>query len=184
MTINTQQGKIIFPVLEPFGRGLEYVADGNPTIVKKYVYKTLYDSTKFIAQQSQRNDRFIMRGTYKSSSSSEIFLGGFNIPPGSVSVSAGGTKLVENQDYQIEYGLGRIKILNTGILNSGVPINIQYEDNATFGFQTQNFMATRLDYYLNKNLTIGSTWMQLKERPFTQKVNIWGRSDPEYGAGL
>jgi cell surface protein SprA len=171
-TINTQQGKIIFPVLEPFGRNLSEVVGPSPLLKKRYVYQVLYDSTKFVAQQYQQNDRFIMRGTYKSSSSAEIFLGGFNIPPGSVSVSAGGTKLVENQDYQIEYGLGRIKILNTGILNSGVPINIQYEDNATFGFQQQNFMATRLDYYVNKNLTLGSTLMRLRERPYTQKVTF------------
>lgn len=172
ITINTQQGKIIFPVLEPFGSDLKPAVDNNQVLERRYIYQVLYDSTKWVAQQYQQQDRYIMRGSYKSSSSSDIFLGGFNIPQGSVSVSAGGTRLVENQDYSIEYGLGRIKILNTGILNSGVPINIQYEDNATFGFQQQNFMAARLDYYQNKNLTIGSTIMRLKERPFTQKVNF------------
>lgn len=172
ITINTQQGKIIFPVLQPFGKGLDSAVGSSPILRRRYIYQVLYDSTKTVAQQYQSNDRYIMRGSYKSSSSSEIFLGGFNIPPGSVSVTAGGTRLVENQDYQIEYGLGRIKILNTGILNSGVPINIQYEDNATFGFQQQNFMATRFDYYLNKNLTLGATLMRLKERPFTQKVTF------------
>ncbi|MES2703470.1 MAG: cell surface protein SprA [Bacteroidota bacterium] len=171
-TINTQQGKIIFPVLQPFGRNLAKAVGSSPVFQRRYIFQVLYDSTKTVAQQYQSNDRYIMRGSYKSSSSSEIFLGGFNIPPGSVSVTAGGTRLVENQDYQIEYGLGRIKILNTGILNSGVPINIQYEDNATFGFQQQNFMATRFDYYLNKNLTLGGTFMRLKERPFTQKVTF------------
>ncbi len=174
ITINTQQGKIIFPVLQPFGHALDSAVTTNPpnlALPRKYQYQVLYDSTKTVALQSQQNDRYILRGSYKSSSSSEIFLGGFNIPPGSVSVSAGGTRLVENQDYQIDYGLGKIKILNTGILNSGVPINIQYEDNATFGFQQQNFMATRFDYYLNKNLTLGATVMRLNERPFTQQVS-------------
>lgn len=170
ITINTQQGKIIFPVLEPFGQDLAKATGTDPVLQRRYIYQVLYDSTKTVAQQYQQNDRYIMRGSYKSSSSSDIFLGGFNIPVGSVSVSAGGTRLVENQDYSIEYGLGRIKILNTGILNSGVPINIQYEDNATFGFQQQNFMGLRLDYYQNKDLTLGATIMRLNERPFTQKV--------------
>ena len=58
----------------------------------------------------------------------------------------------ENIDFQMDYGLGRIKITNTGILSSGIPINIQYEDNATFGFQQQNLMGIRLDYYLNEKL--------------------------------
>ncbi len=176
VTINTQQGKLIFPVLEPFGADLApsliEPPDTTPNrdLYRKYIYQVLYDSTKTVAQQFQSTDRYILRGSYKSTSGSDIFLGGFNIPPGSVSVSAGGTKLVENQDYTMDYGLGKIKILNTGILNSGVPINIQYEDNATFGFQQQNFMAARFDYYVNKNLTLGGTVMRLNERPFTQQV--------------
>jgi cell surface protein SprA len=175
ITINTQQGKVIFPVLEPFGQDLKPAFSGAADSVilqRKYIYQALYDSTKTVALQSQQNDRYIMRGAYKSSTSSEIFLGGFNIPPGSVTVTAGGTKLVENSDYQIDYGLGKIKILNTGILNSGVPINIQYEDNSTFGFQQQNLMGARLDYYVNKKLTIGGTFMRLTERPYTQKVTF------------
>jgi len=172
ITINTQQGKIIFPVLEPFGSDLKPAFDGAPQLERKYLYQILYDSTKTIARQFQQNNRYVIKGTYKSASSSEIFLGGFNIPPGSVSVSAGGQKLIENQDYQIDYGLGRIKILNTGILNSGIPINIQYEDNATFGFQQQNFLGARLDYYFNDKFAVGGTFMRLKERPFTQKTTF------------
>lgn len=172
ITINSQSGKIIFPVLEPFGKDIKPIFNGNPQLERKYVYGILYDSTKTIARQFQQQNRYVIRGTYKSSSSSEIFLGGFNIPQGSVSVSAGGQKLIENTDYQIDYGLGRIKILNAGILNSGIPINIQYEDNATFGFQQQNFMGARLDYYFNNKLAIGGTFMRLKERPFTQKTTF------------
>jgi len=177
ITINTQQGKIIFPVLEPFGEDLAPALSIPPSttpdrvLAQKYDFQVLYDSTKVIAQQNQQTDRYILKGSYKSTSSSDIFLGGFAIPPGSVSVSAGGTKLVENQDYTVDYGLGRLKIINTGILNSGVPINIQYEDNATFGFQQQNFMAARFDYYVSKKLTLGATIMRLNERPFTQQVN-------------
>ncbi|GAA4454524.1 cell surface protein SprA [Rurimicrobium arvi] len=172
ITINTQQGKVIFPVLEPFGSDLIPAIGPDPVLQRKYPYQILYDSTKTVALQSQQNNRYIMRGTYKSSSSSEISLGGFNIPQGSVSVTAGGQRLVENQDYQIDYGLGRIKILNSGILNSGIPINVQYEDNATFGFQQQNFTGSRFDYILNPKLTLGGTFMRLTERPFTQKTTI------------
>lgn len=172
ITINTQQGKIIFPVLEPFGRDLAPGVGNDPVLEHKYLYTILYDSTKTVAQQFQQNDRYILRGSYKSSSSSEIFLGGFSIPQGSVVVTAGGTRLIEGQDYQIDYGLGRLKILNSGILNSGIPINVQYEDNSTFGFQQQNFMGARFDYYVNKKLTLGGTFMRLTERPFTQKVSF------------
>lgn len=172
ITINTQQGKIMFPVLEPFGSDLQPQLGGSTQLERKYLYKILYDSTKTIARQFQQNNRYVIRGSYRSASSSEIFLGGFNIPQGSVAVSAGGQKLVENVDYQIDYGLGRLKIINSGILNSGIPINVQYEDNATFGFQQQNFTGARFDYYLNEKLTLGGTFMRLTERPFTQKTTF------------
>jgi cell surface protein SprA len=172
LTINTQQGKLIFPVLEPFGADLLPAVANDPQLQRKYLYQILYDSTKTIARQFQQNNRYVMRGTYKSASSSEIFLGGFNIPQGSVSVTAGGQRLLENIDFQMDYSLGRIKITNTGILSSGIPINIQYEDNATFGFQQQNLMGIRLDYYLNEKFNIGSTVLKLTERPFTQKTTV------------
>jgi cell surface protein SprA len=172
ITINTQQGKIIFPVLEPFGEDLRPALGNTGQLDAKYLYTRLYDSTKTIARQYQQNNRYVIKGSYRSSSSSEIFLGGFNIPQGSVAVTAGGQKLVENVDYQIDYGLGRLKILNTGILNSGIPINVQYEDNATFGFQSQNFTGLRLDYFVNDKLNIGSTFMRLTERPFSQKITF------------
>lgn len=172
VTINTQQGKIIFPVLEPFGGSLQPKLGGNVQDERRYLYQILYDSTKTIARQFQQQNRYVIKGSYRSASSSEIFLGGFNIPQGSVIVSAGGQALVENVDYQIDYGLGRLKILNSGILNSGIPINVQYEDNATFGFQQQNFMGARADYYVNDQLAIGATFMRLTERPFTQKTTF------------
>lgn len=172
-TINTQQGKVIFPVLEPFGRDLApSLGTANPQLQRKYLYTILYDSTKTIARQFQQANRYVIRGTYRSASGSEIFLNAFNIPQGSVSVSAGGQLLVENQDYSIDYGIGRLKILNTGILSSGIPINVNYEDNATFGFQQQNFLGTRLDYYVNNHLALGGTAMRLTERPFTQKTTF------------
>ncbi len=173
VTINTQQGKIIFPVLEPFGDDLKpALGNSAPLLERKYLYSILYDSTKTVARQFQQNNRYVIKGSYQSASSSEIFLGGFNIPQGSVAVTAGGQRLVENVDYQIDYGLGRLKILNTGILNSGIPINVQYEDNATFGFQQQNFMGARLEYFLNDKLILGGTYMRLTERPFTQKTTF------------
>jgi cell surface protein SprA len=172
ITVIPQQGRIIFPVLEPFGSDLKPAFKDNRQDENKYLYQILYDSTKTVARQFQQKNRFIMRGSYRSASSSEIFLGGFNIPPGSVTVTAGGQKLIENSDYQIDYGLGRLKIINTGILTSGIPINVAYEDNATFGFQQQNFMGLHLDYYANNKLTVGGTIMRLTERPFTQKTSF------------
>jgi cell surface protein SprA len=173
VTINPRNGRIIFPVLEPFGSSLATQFQANETgFREKYVYDELYDSTVFIAREYPEFNRFIIKGNYKSSVSSEISLGAFNIPRGSVTVTAGGQQLIEGQDYDVDYNIGRIKIINEGVLNSGLPVNVSFEDNAQFSFQTKTLIGTRLDYWISDNFTIGGTVMRLSERPFTQKVNI------------
>ena len=78
----------------------------------------------------------------------------------------------EGVDYTIDYNLGRVKIINDGILNSGVPINVSFENNNTFGFQVKTMWGNRFDYWINDNFTIGATQLHLSERPYTQKVNF------------
>ncbi|MGN6616954.1 MAG: cell surface protein SprA [Ilyomonas sp.] len=172
-TVLSQQGKIIFPVLEPFGRDLDTLAfAGQPAALKqKYIYYQLYDSIKAIAQTYANLNRFEVQGTVKASSSSEIYLGAFNIPQGSVTVTAGGQILQENTDYIIDYNLGTLKIINQAILNSGVPVNVSYENNATFNIQQRSFLGLRLDYLASKKLTLGATMERLSERPFFTKMN-------------
>ncbi|MBP9874993.1 MAG: cell surface protein SprA, partial [Haliscomenobacter sp.] len=101
VTINLRNGRIMFPVLEPFGSSLARQID-DPVLREKYSYQALYDSTLFLAQEFQEKNRFTIRGSYKSAVASEISLGAFNIPPGSVKVSAGGQQLLEGRDYEVD----------------------------------------------------------------------------------
>ena len=173
ITINTTNGRIYFPVLEPFGSYLrsENVFDGDPE-AERFAYDELYNTTRVLAEQFPQYNRFVMTGSYKSSVSSEIYLGAFNLPKGSVNVTAGGQQLTENIDYTIDYSLGRLKIINESILNSGLPINVSFENNAFFGFQVKSLIGSRFDYWINDNFTLGATVLRLSERPFTQKVNF------------
>ena len=171
VTINPNNGRVIFTVVEPFGDYLRQQFNGDPA-ANQFVFDYLYDSTKTIALQFPQFNRYTIEGSYKSSVSSEIYLGAFNIPQNSVTVSAGGTQLVEGRDYTVDYNLGRVKIINDGILNSGVPINVSFENNALFGFNQKTLIANRFDYWINDNFTIGATHMHLSERPYTQKVNF------------
>jgi len=171
ITINPRNGRITFPVLEPFGSSLKEKFQGDP-VADEFTYQELYDETVTKAREFAEKNRFLIRGTYKSSVSSEISLGAFNIPEGSVKVTAGGKELVEGVDYTIDYNIGRIKILNEAYLNNGSPVNVSYEDNTLFGFQTKTLWGTRLEYAISKDISIGGTYMHVSERPFTQKVNI------------
>lgn len=175
ITVNQQTGRIMFPLLEPFGSSLAkkiIEKTNSPAVAAKYTYQQLYDSTLFRAQEYQEFNRFTIKGTYKSSVSSEISLGTFNLPQGSVRVTAGGQLLTEGADYDIDYNTGKLKILNDAILQQGAPIKISFEDNTLFGFQTKTLLGVRADYKLKKDFNIGATFMNLFERPFTQKVNI------------
>ncbi len=172
-TILPQMGRVVFPVLEPFGRDLDTLAfSGLPTATKrKYVYYQLYDSIKAIAQTYANLNRFVMQGQVKGSTGgSEIQLNTFNIPQGSVSVTAGGQILREGADYIVDYNLGTVKIINAGILSSNIPVKISFENNANFGIQQRGFTALRLDYLASKKLTIGTTFEKLTERPFFTKI--------------
>lgn len=175
-TVIPQYSRVIFPVLEPFGRDLAaqiYTGTPPPT-VRDTLFYVLYDSIKIKAQQYPNLDRFILKGSAKTSSSTDISIG-YNIPPGSVRVTAGGQTLNENIDYTVNYDLGTIKIINQAITNAGLPVQVNFENNATFGLQQKNYSALRLDY-LAKNtaktqLSLGATMVRLGERPFFTKVD-------------
>lgn len=164
-TIISSMSRVIFPVLEPFGRDLEYVFPDQARR-DKYVYYPLYDTIKAIAETFANLNRYEINGRSKTSSAGGDYQLGFNIPRGSVTVTAGGQTLQENIDYEINYDLGTLRVINQAILASGVPVNIQYENQAAFGIQQRNFMGLRLDYIANKKMTIGGTIVRLGERPF------------------
>lgn len=170
-TVQSNNGRIYFTVLEPFGSYLRKKFGDDTPLADKYCYDSLYTLTKYEAQQYPERNKFTIAGVYKSAAGSEISLNAINIPQGSVRVTAGGIPLTENVDYTVDYTLGRVKIINEGILNSGTPIDISLENNSMFQIQTQRLMGLHLDYLVNKNLSIGGTLLNLSERPLTQKTN-------------
>lgn len=178
-TIRAQNGRIIFPVREPFSsRYLTQVfQEANPgmnidALVDKYSFDSLYNTIQQLAELNQEKNRFYLAGSYKGASGSEISLNAFNVPPGSVTVTAGGQNLTEGADYIVDYAAGRVRITNESILNSGIPINIALENNATFNIQQKRMIGTHLDYKFSRNFQVGATVLNLHERPLTQKIDI------------
>lgn len=171
ITVDAKRGLIIFPMLEPFGNYLE-TQIGSNSIATKYSFPELYDSTQYIAQQIAVKNKFYLQGKFKSSGGSEISLNVMNLPQGSVVVTQGGQKLVENQDYTVDYNIGRVKILNESLLNSGLPIKISLESNDMFGMTTKSLVGTHLNYQFNPNFNIGSTVLHLSELPMDPKTRF------------
>ena len=173
ITIDPQNGRIIFPVTEPFGKDLaSQFAPSEQALIGKYTFQALYDSTRVIAQQLfPGQNRFVIRGSYESAVSSEFYLNAANVEPGGVKVYAGTVPLVEGVDFAVDYQGGRVTILNTALLASGQNIRISTEDSDSFGRQQRTVFGTHLDYKISNKLNIGATYMSLSEKPISQKVN-------------
>ena len=168
ITIIPSSGSVVFPLLEPFGSSLDSILPGIPDNFK---YQELYDTSVTIARLSLEKNKFLLAGEVQSATSGEINLGPF-VPQGSVRVRAGGILLVEGSDYEVDYSLGRLRIINESYLQQGTPINVSFEDQALFSLQQKTMLGLRADYEFNDNLSIGATYLRLFERPFTEKVNI------------
>lgn len=185
ITVDVQNGRIIFTTVEPFGEylfnklrdpGRNENYDLNTTYnanQNKYVFRSMYRNSKVVAQQQESHkNKFQLKGSYQSSGGDGIALGAFNLPPGSVTVTAGGRVLVEGVDYTVNYQLGRVQILDPALLNSNTPIQITTENTTMFGQMTKRFTGLHIDHQFNENFLIGATYLNLSERPLTQKTNL------------
>ena len=184
LTIDAQNGRIIFTTKEPFGELLfeklrttnssENYNDAsfdNPN-QKKYVFRNMYRNTQSGALQESDKNKFLLRGKYKSTGGDGIPIGAFNVPRGSVVVTAGGRVLVEGIDYSVNYQLGRVQILDPSLQASNTPINVSLENNSIFGQQTRRFMGLNVEHKISDKFIVGGTFLKMSEKPFTQKSSF------------
>ena len=184
LTIDAQNGRIIFTTKEPFGELLfsklsntgsgENYNDSNTynPNQKKYVFRSMYRNTQSGALQDSDKNKFLLRGKYKSSSGDGIPIGAFNVPQGSVVVTAGGRVLVEGIDYSVNYQLGRVQILDPSLQASNTPIEVSLENNSVFGQQTRRFMGLNVEHKISDKFLVGATFLKMTEKPFTQKSSF------------
>ena len=186
ITINPEYGLIIFPILEPFGKNLKelFVSPTEDQLAQKYVFEDLYSKTLADARNDANKNKFFLSGKVQSSAGNEIALPGINIAENSVTVTAGGTPLTEGLDYRVDYTLGRVTILNEGILSSGKEIKVNYEKADLFNFQSRTLLGTRFDYRFNDNFNIGATAIYLNERPIVSRVAIGSEPLRNFKYGL
>ena len=171
VTVNSQNGYVIFPTAEPFGNGLENNLT-NPAD-SRFLFKEMYLNTKINIQNNfQNKDKYFLKGYFKSDNAGGISIGAFNVPQGSVKVTAGGRQLVEGIDYVVDYQLGRVQILDPGLQASGTPINISTENNAVFNQQRKTFMGIDVEHRFSENFVLGGTILNVMERPLTPKINF------------
>ncbi|HLL95604.1 MAG TPA: cell surface protein SprA, partial [Spirosoma sp.] len=174
ITIDSRFGKIIFPVLEPFGAFLSRQFDSDEESLRaKYVFNELYRTTLADAQQIADKNKFFLRGSFQSGNGAEVQLP-FGVNEQSVTVTAGGVPLTPGSDYVLEAQTGRLRIINESVTNSGREIRISYEQPDLFQNQIRSLIGTRLDYAISRDVSVGLTAMHMKETPagFLTRVAI------------
>jgi len=171
ITVDSQNGLIIFPVVQPFGNHLDNIltdpADSN------YIFNELYTNTQSTAQNNYQNkDKYVLKGYYKSEGTNGIPLGAFNVPRGSVVVTTGGRTLAEGIDYIVDYQIGNVQIINPSLIASNAPIQVSVETNNSFSTQNRRFMGMDVQHKFSDKLAVGGTFLNLREKPFTQKAQF------------
>ncbi len=168
-------GRVFFPVAEPFGKYMyNYLVSRGVAAdqASKYAFTELYDSTKTVAKQIAEKDKYVLMGQFRGTSANVISTGAYNIPQGSVVVTAGGITLAEGTDYSVDYSGGEVTILNQSIIDAGTQVNVSLESNTDYAQQRKTMFGMNWEYDFSKNFQLSGTIQHLSEQALTNKVNM------------
>ena len=168
-------GRVFIPKVEPFGSYMrDYLVKRGVAADKaeKYAFTELYDSTKTIAKQIAEKNKYQIVGQFKGSAANVISLDAYNVPQGSVVVTAGGITLKEGTDYSVDYSAGEVTILNQSIIDAGTAVNVSLESNTDFGQTRKTMFGLNWEYDFTKNFQLSGTIQHLSEQALTTKVSL------------
>ncbi|WP_371327164.1 cell surface protein SprA [Prevotella sp. P3-120] len=168
-------GRVFLPAVEPFGQTLRrYLTSHGVSAdeAERYVFAELYDTTRTAARQMAEKNKYMLVGQYRGTSANVISLGAYNVPQGSVVVTAGGVVLTEGSDYSVDYAVGEVTILNQNIIDAGTNVNVSLESDTDYGMQRKTMLGLNWQYDVSKALQLGGTLQYLTEQPLTSKVTM------------
>jgi len=168
-------GRVFFPKVEPFGSYMyeTLVAAGvDAATAESYAFTELYDSTKTTAKQIAEKDKYILTGQFRGTLANVISLGAYNVPQGSVVVTAGGITLTEGSDYSVDYSAGEVTILNQSIIDAGTTVNVSLESNTDYAQERKTMFGVNWAYDFNRNFQLSGTLQHLSEQALTTKVSM------------
>ena len=168
-------GRVFIPKVEPFGSYMrDYLVKNGVAAdaAEKYAFTELYDSTMTVARQIAEKNKYLMVGQFKGSSASVISLDAYNVPQGSVVVTAGGVTLTEGTDYSVDYNAGEVTILNQSIIDAGTSVNVSLESNTDYAQTRKTMFGVNWEYDFSKNFQMSGTLQHLSEQALTTKVSM------------
>ena len=169
------KGRVFFPEPEPFGRYMyDYLVSKGVSAAnaQKYAFTELYDSIKTVAKQIAEKNKYMLVGQFRGTAANVISLGAYNVPQGSVVVTAGGLTLTEGSDYSVDYSGGTVTILNQSIIDAGTNVSVSLESNTDYGQERKTMFGFNWEYDFTKNFQMSGTLLHLSEQALTSKVNM------------
>lgn len=166
-------GRVFFPKVEPFGSYMYQYLTGKGVSADRaaaYAFTELYDSTQTVAKQIAEKDKYVLMGQFRGTSANVISLGAYNVPQGSVVVTAGGVTLTEGSDYTVDYSAGEVTILNQSIIDAGTQVNVSLESNTDYGQMRKTMFGLNWEYDFTKDFQLSGTIQHLSEQALTNKV--------------
>lgn len=166
-------GSVFLPKVEPFGSHLyQYLREKgfSDEEARKYSFFELYEKIQTEAKNATEKNKYQLQGQFKGSAENVISLGAYNIPQGSVHVTAGGVELTEGSDYTVDYYAGEVKILNKSIIDAGTSVNVSLESNSDFSQQRKTMLGLNWEYDFSKEFQMSGTFQHLSEQSLTTKV--------------
>lgn len=168
-------GRVFLPATEPFGEYLVNYLQTNgvsSAVAESYAFRELYDTTKTAAKLVAEKDKFVLTGQYKGTNANVISLGAYNVPRGSVVVTAGGVVLTEGSDYSVDYSAGEVTILNQNIIDAGTSVSVSLESNTNYNMLRKTMIGVNWEYDFSKSFQLSGTFQHLSEQAQTSKVSM------------
>ncbi|PSQ87617.1 MAG: cell surface protein SprA [Bacteroidetes bacterium QS_3_64_15] len=174
--INSDEGLIYFPYLQPFGERILNAAEenGNRDAGTPFAFKNLYTKKKAnVKKEDTQKNVYHLRGSYTGGTQQFYDLKAFTgLVEGSVEVTSGGQTLQEGVDYRVDYQGGTVNITNESYLAAGRDIQIDYEQNSLTNLQKKTLLGARADWSLQDRFSLGATVMRLSQRSPVDKFRI------------
>ncbi len=144
--------KIIWPIEFGNSRPFYGIIIGNKVLTK---YDESYQAGLYCPSVPENTEVTLGDGS-KHKTTADISLNAVNVPRGSVTVYSGNDKLQEDIDYKVDYALGRVKIINPGIANSGSVIRIQLQSNTGICVPRKSSVKSQTDLKFKNDLYLGN----------------------------
>ena len=175
-TIDSEQGLLYFPYVQPFGERILEAAEDESSGAQgqEFAFQNLYLKKKTNAEkEDKQKNAYRITGSYKGQTQGFYDLKAFaGLVEGSVEVTSGGQTLQEGTDYVVDYQSGTVNVTNQSYLAEGREINISYEQNSIADLQQKTLLGARADWSLRDQYSLGATVMRLSQKSPVDKYRV------------